>query len=109
MARRFSATPKLARFPHHEARAPHAGRWVRLSIVRWAQLGFLAHLRPVRALRFAPEGRTLASGCAGGMVKLWDMVDRQYREPARNRNPLGVRFMVGVLAQRINPGLRGRH
>jgi len=31
------------------------------------------HHRPVSAVRFAPEGSTLASGCSDGRVQLWEI------------------------------------
>jgi WD40 repeat protein len=45
----------------------------------------LGHAAPVGAVRFAPDGRTLASGCAGGLVKLWDLSEGQVRERSVRR------------------------
>src|SRR5262249_273529 len=55
-----------------------------------AKFVLLGHPAPVGALRFAPDGRTLASGCAGGLVKLWDLADGQVRE-----RPGGMRMHKG--------------
>jgi len=42
-------------------------------------LGHLAHPAPVSASQFAPDGRSLLSGCSDGTAILWDVAARQPR------------------------------
>jgi len=41
--------------------------------------GLVAHEQDVRRVTFSPDGRTLASGDAGGAVRLWDVESRRLR------------------------------
>ena len=41
------------------------------------QTNFLAHRRAVRAIAFAPDGRTLATGGVEGMARLWNLATQR--------------------------------
>src|SRR5207253_107875 len=51
------------------------------------------HDRPVRALAFAPDGKTLASGGEDGFLRLWDPV----ASPPKKRYEEKVQETIGAL------------
>jgi WD40 repeat protein len=50
---------------------------------RWEPRGLTRHDEGVFCLAFSPDGKTLASGGADGVVKLWDLVTGKERSPLR--------------------------
>src|SRR5262245_44568307 len=111
MSRRFFDSPHPLGSPVDERPPPVAGRSIRLSILGWAQAGFLAtlvcalvvltseptphkeaspawvvateHPQWVRALAFAPDGRRLATtGGDDGAVVVWAVGQGVERELA---------------------------
>jgi WD40 repeat protein len=76
-----------------DARDPDLERAMRLNLAGWSR-GFhtctivLQHPARVNAGAFSPDGKTIVTGCADGMIRLWDEATGNLRDLLLRHGPI---------------------